>query len=447
MKTRGRVFLLDDDDLIVSMLARARKGEGYEVQAETDPDGIIDKIRPFAPDVVMLDLKLPGASGMEILKEITDRGIGTQVVMLTSDDSAESAGAAYVFTRAGTRWSQQAYIKAWNADPGDFFGHEVALSADGRTLAVGAHGEGSSATGIGGDQSDNSIAGAGAVYVFTRTIEGWVPEAYIKANTSDRNSFGGGFPGGGALALSAVGSRLAVGAPTDEALPTRPGGVGLPDRPYRVGAAYVFTRSGTAWSQEAYLKASNAAFANYFGTALAMSADGATLAVSSLYEGSRATGVDGDQLNVDADESGATYVFTRVGARWSQQAYVKASNTGAGDWFGVAMALSADGAMLAVGAMEEDSRAKFGDDDQFDDSMTEAGAVYVFVRSGGRWSQSDYIKAPNTGTLHWFGFSVALSDDAATLAVGAPGEGSDEVGVDGDHMFDGAPLSGAAYVY
>jgi DNA-binding NtrC family response regulator len=91
MKTRGRVFLLDDDDLIVSMLARALKGEGYEVQAETDPDGIIDKIRPFAPDVVMLDLKLPGASGMEILKEITDRGIGTQVVMLTSDDSAESA--------------------------------------------------------------------------------------------------------------------------------------------------------------------------------------------------------------------------------------------------------------------------------------------------------------------------------------------------------------------
>ncbi len=91
MKTRGRIFLLDDDDLIVSMLARALKGEGYEVQAETDPNGIIDKIRPFAPDVVMLDLKLPGISGMDILKEITDQRIGTQVVMLTSDDSAESA--------------------------------------------------------------------------------------------------------------------------------------------------------------------------------------------------------------------------------------------------------------------------------------------------------------------------------------------------------------------
>jgi len=91
MKSRGRIFLLDDDDLIVSMLARALKGEGYEVQAETDPNGIVDKIRPFAPDLVMLDLKLPGTTGMDILKEITDRGIVTQVVMLTSDDSAESA--------------------------------------------------------------------------------------------------------------------------------------------------------------------------------------------------------------------------------------------------------------------------------------------------------------------------------------------------------------------
>ena len=91
MKAKSRVFLLDDDDLIVSMLARSLRGEGYEVQEETDPNDVIDKIRSFSPDVVMLDLKLPGKSGMDILKEITDRGIGTQVVMLTSDDSAENA--------------------------------------------------------------------------------------------------------------------------------------------------------------------------------------------------------------------------------------------------------------------------------------------------------------------------------------------------------------------
>jgi DNA-binding NtrC family response regulator len=91
MKAKGRVFLLDDDDLIVSMLARALKGEGYDVQPETDPNEVVDKIRSFSPDIVMLDLKLPGKSGMDILKEITEQGIGAQVVMLTSDDTAETA--------------------------------------------------------------------------------------------------------------------------------------------------------------------------------------------------------------------------------------------------------------------------------------------------------------------------------------------------------------------
>ncbi|MBI5509061.1 MAG: sigma-54-dependent Fis family transcriptional regulator [Deltaproteobacteria bacterium] len=91
MTTRGRVFLLDDDDLIVSMLARALSGEGYEVRPETDPEGAVDKIRQFSPDVVLLDIKMPGASGMEILKEITGQAPGTQVVMLTSDDSANTA--------------------------------------------------------------------------------------------------------------------------------------------------------------------------------------------------------------------------------------------------------------------------------------------------------------------------------------------------------------------
>jgi len=91
MKFKGRVFLLDDDDLIVSMLARALKGEGYEVRGETDPAEIVEKIRSFAPDVVLLDIKLPGRSGLDILKEIMEQRIGAQVVMLTSDDRAESA--------------------------------------------------------------------------------------------------------------------------------------------------------------------------------------------------------------------------------------------------------------------------------------------------------------------------------------------------------------------
>jgi two-component system, NtrC family, response regulator AtoC len=91
MSPRARIFLLDDDDLVVSMLARMLKGEGYEVEARTDPAGAVDRIRAFSPDVVLLDLKLPGTSGMDILSEISERGIGAQVVMLSADSSAESA--------------------------------------------------------------------------------------------------------------------------------------------------------------------------------------------------------------------------------------------------------------------------------------------------------------------------------------------------------------------
>ena len=91
MKTKGKIFLLDDDELIVSMLERALRGDGYDVRAERDPEGVVDRIRAFSPDVVLLDIKLPGRDGIDILGEIVGQGVRTQVVMLTSDDTAETA--------------------------------------------------------------------------------------------------------------------------------------------------------------------------------------------------------------------------------------------------------------------------------------------------------------------------------------------------------------------
>src|SRR6185295_13476722 len=90
-----------------------------------------------------------------------------------NDNSATEAGAAYVFTRpaGGTTWSQQAYLKASNAEADDGFGESVALSGD--TLVVGAYGEDSNATGVGGDQTDELASDAGAVYVFTRSGSTW----------------------------------------------------------------------------------------------------------------------------------------------------------------------------------------------------------------------------------------------------------------------------------
>jgi hypothetical protein len=140
-------------------------------------------------------------------------------------------------------------------------------------------------------------------------------------------------------------------------------------------------------------------------------------------------------------------VFTRSGTTWSQQAYVKASNTNADDYFGVAVALSADGATLAVGAHGEASAATGIDGNQADNSAALAGAVYVFARAGTTWSQVHYVKASNTDKGDAFGASVAIAPDGATLAIGAPGEASAATGIDGDQADNSINQAGAVYIF
>ncbi|OGW40859.1 MAG: Fis family transcriptional regulator [Nitrospirae bacterium GWD2_57_9] len=91
MKTPVRIFLVDDDELIVTMLTRVLKGDGYEVRAMTSLQDVIAEIRSWAPAVVLLDIRLPLRSGIDILKELVEQELPTQVVMLTADDTAETA--------------------------------------------------------------------------------------------------------------------------------------------------------------------------------------------------------------------------------------------------------------------------------------------------------------------------------------------------------------------
>jgi hypothetical protein len=170
---------------------------------------------------------------------------------------------------------------------------------------------------------------------------------------------------------------LAVGAPREASAATGIGGNQDDDSTSGAGAVYVFTRSGTTWSQQAYVKASNTDVGDSFGS-VALSSDGATLLVGARFEYSAATGIGGNQADNSTLDAGAVYVFTRSGTTWSQQAYVKASNTGTNDEFGSALALSADGLTLAVGSPNEDSGATGLDGSQADNSTSGAGAVYVF---------------------------------------------------------------------
>jgi len=347
------------------------------------------------------------------------------------DDSVPSSGAVYVFVRKGTQWAQQAYLKAHNPEFEDQFGGSVSIS--GNTLVVGAQAEDGGGSGADGDPADNSLSNAGAAYVFVREGTQWTQQAYLKASSP-----GIGDLFGGSLAISE--DTLVVGAELEDSSATGVNGEDG-DSATDSGAAYVFTRTGTNWAQQAYLKAGNAESRDGFGWSVALS--GNTVVVGAYGEDSQATGINGDESDNEAVDSGAAYVFVRNGTQWTQQAYLKASNTGAGDFFGNSVAISGD--RIVVGADLEASGATGVNGNQSDDSVAGAGAAYVFARRETAWSQEGYLKPGATGVYDLFGYKVAVSED--TVVVAAYLEASRAIGVNGDESDDSAPEAGAAYIF
>ena len=344
----------------------------------------------------------------------------------STDNSAASAGAAYVFLRSGTSWTQQAYIKAPNAEASDSFGNNLAL--DGDTLVVGAWAEDSSQTTITNGTTasgDNSATDAGAAYVFLRSGTSWSQQAYLKAPNAEA-----GDVFGGSVAIS--GDTILVGArweASNQTSITNGATASSNNSISQAGAAYVFIRSGTSWSQQAYLKAPNPSSGDNFGFALAL--DGDTAAVGAYAEDSIQTTItnSGDaSTDNSVTDAGAVYVFKRSGTTWSQEAYIKAPNAEAGDYFGISVALSGD--LLAVSAPVEDSAQNTitnGTTASSNNSASGAGAVYVFARDNSSWTQKAYIKAPNAESGDSFGLPLALDSDS--LLISAQDEDSSQASI------------------
>ncbi|WP_102392048.1 hypothetical protein [Enterovibrio norvegicus] len=334
------------------------------------------------------------------------------------------------------------YIKASNTQTLDRFASSVSLSGDGNTVAVGARNEDSNATGINGDGSNDDDSAAGAVYVYRYADDSWSQQAYVKASNT-----GAGDLFGFSVSLSDDGNTLAVGAGWEDSNSTGINQDGSNDGAIDSGAAYVFRFSSGSWGEQAYIKASNTGGSDLFGASVSLSGDGNTLAVGAYAEDSDATGINGDGSNDNRSNTGAVYVYRFSGSSWSQQAYIKASNAGAEDYFGSPVTLSKNGSTLAVGADGEDSNATGINGDGSNDGASGAGAAYVYRFASGSWSEQAYIKASNTGGSDKFGYPVSLSDDGNTLAVGARGEDSNTTGINGDGSNDGASNAGAAYLY
>ena len=276
--------------------------------------------------------------------------------VLVGARNASRRGSAYVFTRSGSSWTQQAKLTASDAAVDDYLGSAVSLSGD--TVAVGAYGD------------DDSGSYSGSAYVFTRSGTSWTQEAKLTASDGAADAEFGS-------AISISGDSVLVGAPDGEG------------RILRSGSAYVFTRSGTTWAQEAKLVAADGAWGDCFGGALSISGDTAAVGSSN----------DDDK----GSDSGSAYVFLREGATWTQQPKLTASDGAANEFFGSAISISGDN--LAVGAGRD------GDS---------SGSAYLFTRSGIIWTQRSKLTDPTGGAGDGFGYSVAATPSGAV--VGSPGD-------------------------
>ncbi len=212
---------------------------------------------------------------------------------------------------------------------------------------MGARLESSSATGIDGDQVDNSQQNAGAAYLFVQiTDQPWAQKAYIKAsNTEQQDEFGS--------AVAMHQNRFIIGAPREDSNSTGIGGDQGNNSATQSGAAYLYQIEDMTIHQRAYVKAINTDTNDQFGAQLAMS--DTVIIIGANGEDSNATGVNGNANNNGASASGAAYAYSRHDADWMPIAYIKASNTDNNDRFGTSVSVS--GRNVVAGAPVESSDA------------------------------------------------------------------------------------------
>ncbi|MCB9605526.1 MAG: hypothetical protein H6716_02990 [Polyangiaceae bacterium] len=344
-------------------------------------------------------------------------GDSTQLVelsLLKSDLSLTSG--EQVYQTQSAFWSRR-WIRAESSA-----GTPLQLTLDGAPMTPGDWYEVTPSSGV-GVWRVGATAPSGRKDDYVVIGESVGKTAMLKASNADANDFFGC-----SLSLSADGNTGLVGASGESSPLSNAAANTLTS----AGAAYVVQRTAGAWQETALLKAPNAAAQDWFGYAVALSADGATAAISAIREDGASSGVGGDQTSDGSPESGAVYVFVKSAGTWSLQAYVKAPNTTDNALFGRELALSADGNTLLVGVYNDSTLGSF------------AGAAYVYTRAANSWSYDGTLSGIHTEAGDAFGRSVALSGDGKYALIGAPG---DDSGVASDPQGGSAPDSGAVYVF
>jgi hypothetical protein len=270
------------------------------------------------------------------------------------DDNGSQSGSAYIFYNNGTSWSQQAKLMANDAFEYDVFGTSVSISGD--YVIIGAYSD------------DDNGSSSGSAYIFFRDGTSWSQQAkLIAADGAANDRFG--------QSVSISGDSVVISAILDNG------------NTEKSGTAYIFTRSGTTWSQQVKLTAADGATDDLFGLSVAISGDYAVIGAA----------YDDDTGN----NSGSAYVYYRDGSLWSQQAKLIANDGAADDLFGSSESISGDYAV--IGAYEDD------------DNGWKSGSAYIFYRTGSTWSQQTKIVSDDGAADDQFGWSVSISGDTAII--------------------------------
>ncbi len=287
------------------------------------------------------------------------------VVGATHEDigANNNQGAAYIFHRTGSTWTQQTKIIANDGAPSDQFGGAVAISGD--YVVVGAHQD---------DIGANS--NQGSVYVFHRSGTTWTQQAKLTASDGGaEDKFGSAVAISGDYIIVGVGAHD-LGSSVDQ------------------GTAYIFHRTGTTWTQQVKLIANDGAPYDFFGSSVAM--DGNYVAIAA----------NGDDVGANSNQ-GSVYIFLRNGTLWPQQAKLTANDGALNDFFGSSVAMTDE--YLIAGATGDNSSA---------------GSAYIFYRTGSSWAQQAKLVQPESSPNDWFGTSVGISGEHVIIGANGVDVGS-----------------------
>lgn len=267
-------------------------------------------------------------------------------------------GVTYIFTRSGSTWTLQKKIQAGDGANGDLFGTTVATNQDGNTILIGT----------------GKISSNGYVYVFTRSGSIWTQQAKLSASDGAASDMFGG----NSVALSNDGNTAVIGASGDDS---------------SKGSAYIFVRTGTTWTQQAKIVATDGVASDTFGISTSISGDGNTVAI----------GASGDDSS-----KGSVYIFIRSGTTWSQQAKIVAADGIANDQFGRSVSLTTDAEAVLIGSNGSDI-----------DSISDCGAAYTFIKTGSSWTQLNKLSPAAKAANGNFGSAVAIAGNGSAVIMHA----------------------------